>query len=240
MAQLKDQQTGADGDNFTVGGNLSVTGTTALTNALAVTSGGTGVSTVTTGDILYASSVNTLAKLAGAGTTGQALLSGTAPSWGKVELASAVSGTLPVANGGTGATSLTDKSVLVGSGTSAVIGVAPGVDDNVLMSDGTSWTSAQLSTMTAFDKSHVTNGYQKLPGGLIIQWGTYDSTSDSAQTFNFPIEFTTSCLNMSITLIANNTKSSIPVSSFTKTSFVLNRDSDFDGTVPLMMMAIGF
>jgi microcystin-dependent protein len=27
MAQLKDQQTGADGDNFTVGGNLSVTGT---------------------------------------------------------------------------------------------------------------------------------------------------------------------------------------------------------------------
>jgi hypothetical protein len=31
MAQLKDQQSGADGDNFTVGGNLSVTGTTALT-----------------------------------------------------------------------------------------------------------------------------------------------------------------------------------------------------------------
>jgi hypothetical protein len=31
MAQLKDQQTGADGDNFTVGGNLSVTGTTTLT-----------------------------------------------------------------------------------------------------------------------------------------------------------------------------------------------------------------
>lgn len=27
MAQLKDQQTGADGDNFTVGGNLTVTGT---------------------------------------------------------------------------------------------------------------------------------------------------------------------------------------------------------------------
>ena len=30
MAQLKDQQTGADGDNFSVGGNLSVTGTTTL------------------------------------------------------------------------------------------------------------------------------------------------------------------------------------------------------------------
>lgn len=33
MAQLKDQQTGADGDSFTVGGNLSVAGTTTLTGA---------------------------------------------------------------------------------------------------------------------------------------------------------------------------------------------------------------
>jgi hypothetical protein len=33
MAQLKDQQTGADSDNFVVGGNLSVTGTTTLTGA---------------------------------------------------------------------------------------------------------------------------------------------------------------------------------------------------------------
>ncbi len=31
MAQLKDQQSGTDGDNFTVGGNLAVTGTTTLT-----------------------------------------------------------------------------------------------------------------------------------------------------------------------------------------------------------------
>jgi cytoskeletal protein CcmA (bactofilin family) len=33
MAQLKDQQAGYDGDNFTVGGNLSVTGTSAFTGA---------------------------------------------------------------------------------------------------------------------------------------------------------------------------------------------------------------
>ena len=31
MSQLKNQQTGADGDNFTVGGNLTVTGTTTFT-----------------------------------------------------------------------------------------------------------------------------------------------------------------------------------------------------------------
>lgn len=32
MAQIKDQQTGADGDNFTVGGNLTVNGTATLDN----------------------------------------------------------------------------------------------------------------------------------------------------------------------------------------------------------------
>jgi hypothetical protein len=34
MAQIKDMQTGADGDNFVVGGNLTVNGTTSLTGAL--------------------------------------------------------------------------------------------------------------------------------------------------------------------------------------------------------------
>lgn len=37
MAQLKDQQDGTDGDNFTVGGNLSVTGTSALIGNATVT-----------------------------------------------------------------------------------------------------------------------------------------------------------------------------------------------------------
>lgn len=43
MADLKEQQTGAAGDNFTVGGNLSVTGTAAVTG----TSTFTGVATFT-------------------------------------------------------------------------------------------------------------------------------------------------------------------------------------------------
>ena len=37
MSQLKDQQTGADGDDFTVGGNLTVTGTSAFTGVATFT-----------------------------------------------------------------------------------------------------------------------------------------------------------------------------------------------------------
>jgi hypothetical protein len=36
MAQIKDQQAGIDGDNFTVGGNLAVTGTSAFTGAVTL------------------------------------------------------------------------------------------------------------------------------------------------------------------------------------------------------------
>jgi hypothetical protein len=50
--------------------------------------------------------------------------------------------TVPVARGGTGATTLTANNVILGNGTSAVQVVAPGSSGNVLQSNGTTWTSA--------------------------------------------------------------------------------------------------
>jgi hypothetical protein len=58
-----------------------------------------------------------------------------------VNLATNVTGTLPVANGGTGATTLTTNNVLLGNGTSALQVVAPGTLGNVLVSNGTTWVS---------------------------------------------------------------------------------------------------
>jgi hypothetical protein len=49
---------------------------------------------------------------------------------------------VPVANGGTGAATLTANAVLIGNGTSAVTTVAAGTAGNVLTSNGTTWTSA--------------------------------------------------------------------------------------------------
>lgn len=48
---------------------------------------------------------------------------------------------LPIASGGTGATTLTANNVILGNGTSAVQFVAPGTTGNVLTSNGTTWTS---------------------------------------------------------------------------------------------------
>lgn len=51
---------------------------------------------------------------------------------------------LPVASGGTGATTLTANNVIIGNGTSAVQFVAPGSSGNVLTSNGTTWASSAL------------------------------------------------------------------------------------------------
>jgi hypothetical protein len=64
-------------------------------------------------------------------------------------LATGVTGTLPVANGGTGATTLTANNVLLGNGTSAPQTVAPGTNGNVLTSNGTTWTSAAPAASVA-------------------------------------------------------------------------------------------
>ena len=107
-------------------------------NAIAATEGGTGQTSYTTGDILYASSSSALAKLAGV-ATGNALISGgvgSAPSWGKIGLGTHVSGTLSVSNGGTGATTAPPAgSVVYGDGASFVF-TSVGSAGQVLTSNG--------------------------------------------------------------------------------------------------------
>lgn len=109
------------------GGPITTTGTITLAGTLVAANGGTGIASYAVGDILYASASTTLSKLAGV-ATGNALISGgvtTAPSWGKVGLTTHVDGTLPVANGGTGITSLgTGVATWLGTPTSANLAAA--------------------------------------------------------------------------------------------------------------------
>ena len=121
--------------------NQNTTGTAAnVTGTVASANGGTGFSTYATGDIIYASATNTLSKLT-AGTNGYVLtLASGVPTWaastgGGVTSFSAgttgftpstattgvvtLAGTLNVANGGTGLTTLTANYIPYGNGTSA-------------------------------------------------------------------------------------------------------------------------
>lgn len=93
-------------------------------NVIGAAYGGTGISSYAIGDIIYASASTTLSKLAGV-ATGNALISGgvgVAPSWGKIGLTSHVSGTLPIANGGTGTTTSTGTGSVVLSSNPSLAG----------------------------------------------------------------------------------------------------------------------
>jgi len=101
-------------------GALDLASANAITGTLPAANGGTGLAAYAVGDLVYASGTTTLATLADV-ATGNALISGgvgVAPAWGKIGLATHVSGTLPVANGGTGIATATAYAVIC-AGTTA-------------------------------------------------------------------------------------------------------------------------
>lgn len=101
---------------------------------IEVTKGGTGVNTLLNHGVLLGSGNAAITALA-VGVTNQVLLGATAadPTWGAVDLTAAVTGTLPVANGGTGAVTLTDHGVMIGSGVGAVTILAEAATGSTLM-----------------------------------------------------------------------------------------------------------
>lgn len=153
---------------------------------------------------------------------------------------------LAVADGGTGASTFTTNSVVLGNGTSSLAGnmVAPSTSGNVLTSNGTTWASSALSSLSVFDKSLVTNGYQKLPGGMLMQWMRQDSVDVSTPTtVNFPISFPTACLNVQITSVTNAASSFVPtITSFSTTgvTFRWERPSGGDNPANFFFLAIGY
>jgi hypothetical protein len=115
--------------------------TTAGTGAIEEISIGSGLS-LSAGTLSSTAAGGTVTSVAvSGGTTGLTVSGSPITTSGTITL----NGTLAVANGGTGATSLTANNVILGNGTSAVQVVAPGTNGNVLTSNGTTWVSQAAS-----------------------------------------------------------------------------------------------
>lgn len=54
----------------------------------------------------------------------------------------------------------------------------------------------KLSDFTGANQSLVANGYQKLPGGLILQWGKVTVSEGVTQNVLFPVAFPNNALNV--------------------------------------------
>ena len=126
-----------------------------LTQAEYISSDGTGhvFESQAQGDVLYATSTTVLSRLAKDANDSRVLTNtGTNnnPAWAQVTLTTGVTGTLPVANGGTGATSITDKAVLISqdSGTDTVGSVALTTSGQLIIGGSSGPQAATLSAGT--------------------------------------------------------------------------------------------
>jgi hypothetical protein len=195
------------------GSYTGVTGVGTLTagtwtaTAIGAVYGGTGISSYAVGDILYADTTTSLAKLADI-AVGNALISGgvaSAPSYGKIGLSTHVSGTLPVANGGTGATTSTGSGAVVLDTSPTLVTPALGTPTSGNFSTGTftfptfnqntSGTAAGLSATLAVASGGTGVTTSTGTGNVVLSTsptlvtpalGTPVSGDFSTGTFTFP------------------------------------------------------
>ncbi|MBM4253655.1 MAG: hypothetical protein FJ146_16940 [Deltaproteobacteria bacterium] len=132
--------------------------------AVATASGTATVSLATTGTAGNYAKVTTDAY--GRVTAGASLLPSDLPP---LSAGLITSGTLNVANGGTGSTSLALNNVILGNGNSPVQAVAPGTNGNVLTSNGTTWQSTALPpSITQLDGDASLTGYTSGTGTVSL------------------------------------------------------------------------
>lgn len=145
----------------------SLDATKITTGTFAAVRGGTGFASYTVGDILYADTTTTLAKLADV-ATGNALISGgvgVAPSWGKIGLTTHISGVLPIANGGTAlSTTPTNGQLLIGNGTNYTLAALTS-GTGVTITNGTGSITIAVNTTSILQKTdHIV---RETPSGTV-------------------------------------------------------------------------
>lgn len=143
----------------TAAANTSVALGTDVSGSLGVTNGGTGLTSLAQGDLLYGFAANTIAALT-KNTSATRYLANTgtsnAPAWAQVDVTNGVTGALPIANGGSGQTGataafnaldpLTTKGDLIAHNGTDSIRVAVGTNGLPLVADsgstpGVAWAA---------------------------------------------------------------------------------------------------
>jgi hypothetical protein len=146
MSQIKDMQTGADGDNFVVGGNLSVTGTSAFT----------GVATFALAPVITAG--------------GGIIPSGGIIMWSG-SIASIPSGWF-LCNGSNGTPDLRNRFV-VGAGSTYSVGGTGGSANAIVVAHTHTGTTSNESLVGTFGTpTRLTGGTEGSISGIVTETGT--------------------------------------------------------------------
>jgi hypothetical protein len=186
--------------------------------------GGTGLSSYTIGDILFADGTTSLSRLAGV-ATGNALISGgvgTAPLYGKIGLTTHVSGTLPIGNGGTGQTT-------AGAAINALLPAQTSQTGRYLTTDGTnpSWAAVPAPNNGTLTMNVSGTGLS----------GSATFTADQAGASTFTVTSNATSANTNSTIVARDASGNFSAGTITaaltgnaSTSTTLQTARNINGT----------
>ena len=163
-------------------------------------------------------------------------------------------GSINFAIGNSGATVTIDRhgTQIGGTGAGNIVKSDPNTYALTTAVDGTDYLSPTTGVASsAFSSSlGATSGYQKLPGGMIIQWGQIAPASLATEhdflPQSFPTAFPNACVSVTATIWTQNnvglTDEFAAVYSFTASGFDLYGGSTISGTrtYGILWMAIGF
>jgi len=98
---------------------------------------------------------------------------------------------------------------------------------------------ANFPVTTPTGTTMSTSGTVTLPGGLIMKFGSSESTADGDETFDFPSAFSNNCFGVYITRTGSGTEHILPVTAKSTSSFTINRINTIDGNQSFDFLAIG-
>ena len=114
--------------------------------------------------------------------------------------------------------------------------VSAGTDNTTAVSP------AKLKEIFVNGSRKTQNGYQKLPGGLIVQWGM---VADNVQNVTFPVAFPTGCVSLQITIGVGTASGNIwfhppAVLGLSNTGFSVTLPEEATGKSLVYWFAVGY
>ncbi len=163
------------------------------TGSLAVTRGGTGLSTIAQGAIPIASATNTITALPGNTTVSRQFLTSVGvaliaqpPAWVSLAATDIISGTLSVARGGTGLSTVPQGALLAASALNTISALSIGAANTVLVSNGTipNWVaSPQLTSLGLGVAATGTTGQLKLTSAVVTDTFTVNNNAGTRMLY---------------------------------------------------------
>lgn len=94
-----------------------------------------------------------------------------------------------------------------------------------------------FTMFSAFLKDHGESGFQKLPNGLMLQWGKAAVAQDGSTLISFPVSFPTGCVFVNATSVGN-IAADFKASDLTKGHATFKHNAN--GKISALWMALGF